>query len=171
MRVTPPLAGLALIALCACSGGSDGLHRLDSGLVGPDDFSNLPTLPIAVPATNALLPPTPGGTNRTDQNPDADAIAALGGSPAAAFAGGIPAGDLALLSYAGRGGTDPAIRQTLATEDAAFRSRAALGGSFNFWGSDRYYPAYASQSLDAYAELARFRAAGVPGPSAPPQSN
>jgi hypothetical protein len=171
MRVLRPLAGLCLITLAACGGGGDGLHRLDNNLVGPDEFSVLPTLPIQIPETTALPPPTPGGTNRTDRNPVGDAVIALGGSPPAGLAGGIPAGDQALLAFAARNGTDPAIRQTLATEDAAFRQQAAFGGSFNILGQDRYYPAYGSQALDAYAELARFRAAGVIVPTAPPPSN
>jgi hypothetical protein len=168
MKLSLPLAGLCLILLTACAGGGDRLHRLDSGLVGPDDFSALPSLPIELPPSTALPPPTPGGSNRTDRNPAGEAIAALGGSPSAAFAGGLPTSDQALLAFAGRNGTDPAIRQTLASEDAALRNRATLGGSFNLLGNDRYFPAYASQALDAYAELARLRSTGVRVPSAPP---
>ena len=163
------LAGMACVALASC-GRSDSLHNLDTGAVGPDEFSVLPALPLQIPATTALPPPTPGGFNLTDPNPMADAVVALGGSPAAAFAGGIPANDAALVTFAGRNGTDPAIRNTLAIEDAAFRARAGFGGTFNFFGKDRYYPAYASQALDAYAELERFRAAGAEGPSAPPET-
>jgi hypothetical protein len=171
MSVWHPIAGLCLLTLAACGGVPDGLHNLDADLVGPDEFSVLPSLPLEIPASTALPPPTPGGTNRTDRNPTGEAIAALGGSPGALSAGGIPAGDQALVAFAARSGTDPAIRQTLATEDAAYRGRASLGGSFNLLGRDRYYPAYASQALDAYAELARFRAAGVVVPSAPPETN
>jgi hypothetical protein len=162
-RLSLPLAAFLLVTAC----GGDGLRNLDSDLAGPDEFSILPTRPITIPDTFALPPPTPGGTNRTDQTPNADAIAVLGGDPSAIRAGGIPAQDTALVAFAARQGTDPAIRQTLAQEDAAFRARAG-GPSFNIFGSDRYYPAYARYALDAYRELARLRAAGVTVPTAPP---
>ncbi len=163
------IAGMAVVLLASCGGGS--LHNLDTGSVGPDEFSVLPALPLQMPETTTLPPPTPGASNLSDPNPVGDAMAALGGSQAASFAGGIPASDATLVAYAGRNGTDPAIRNTLATEDAAFRSQAGFGGTFNLLGRDRYYPAYASQSLDAYAELERFRAAGVEGPTAPPETD
>jgi hypothetical protein len=156
--------GAVLLGLAACSGGRT-LHQLDEGLIGPDEFRVLPTLPLAMPETLALPVPTPGGTNRTDRNPNAEAIAALGGQPSAAFAGGIPTRDAALVSAAGRNGVDPAIRQTLATEDAAFRQRSLTLSPF---GGDRYFRAYARQALDAYAELERFRALGIAVPTAPP---
>lgn len=162
------LAAGALAALAGCGAGGDGLRNLDTELAGPDEFSVLPGRPLTMPDSRALPPPTPGGTNRTDQTPLADAIAALGGNPAAARAGGIPAQDAALVAFAARAGTDPAIRQTLAREDAAFRSRASSGPSFNILGKDRYYPAYARFALDAYAELERLRAAGIDVPTAPP---
>jgi hypothetical protein len=164
-RLLAPLAALVLLA--SCGAGGSGLRNLDTDLAGPDEFSILPTRPIEIPETLALVPPTPGGANRTDQNPNADAIAALGGDPAATRAGGIPAQDAALVAFAARAGTDPDIRQTLAQEDAAFRARAG-GPSFNLLGGDRYYPAYARFALDAYSELARLRAAGVSVPTAPP---
>lgn len=166
-RQTIPLL-FALLVLQACGAGGDGLRNLDTELTGPDEFSVLPSLPMTIPATLDLPEPTPGGSNRTDRNPAADAVAALGGNPAAARAGGIPARDAALVAHAARAGSDPMIRQTLAREDAAFRARAASGPSFNIFGRDRYFPAYARFALDAYAELARLRAAGVAVPTAPP---
>jgi len=59
------------------------------------------------------------------------------------------------------------IRQTLATEDAAFRNRQTRFGWFR--GRNRYFAAYSRQALDAYSELQRFRNAGIATPSAPPQ--
>lgn len=170
-RPIPPralFAALALLALSACGAGGSGLRNLDTELAGPDEFSVLPGRPLTIPPGIDLPPPTPGGANRTDQTPAADAVVALGGNPAAQRAGGIPAQDAALVAHAGRAGTDPAIRQTLATEDAAFRARAAGGGAFNFLGKDRYYPAYARFALDAYAELDRLRPSGIDLPTAPP---
>lgn len=94
----------------------------------------------------------------------------MGGSPAALIPNGVPASDGALVTAASRNGVDPAIRQTLAAEDATFRNRRSRFRLFGlFGGRDRYFRAYARQALDAYAELARFRAAGVATPTAPPQ--
>jgi len=168
MRKTILLAVMAL-ALSACAGGDRGLRDLRSNGGGPDEFQVNPVNPLVQPSDlNALPTPTPGGPNRADPNPNAQAVAALGGNPNALTPNnGIPAGDGALIAASSRNGVDPAIRQTLATEDAAFRTRATRFGLFG--GRDRYFRAYARQALDAYAELQRFRAAGVATPSAPPQ--
>lgn len=159
------ILGLAAFAALTACGGGQGLRTLDGGTAGPDEFSVLPSRPLVMPLTNALPEPTPGGTNPADPNPTGQAIAALGGVPAAASAGGIPATDAALVAQAGRFGVSPDIRSTLAAEDAAFRGRRS---AFSFLGGDRYFRAYAAQALDAYAALDRFRAAGVTTPSAPP---
>ena len=159
---------IALAGLSACGGG--GLRDLRGDLSGPDEFSIIPSKPLVIPENlNLLPPPTPGGTNPADPNPKGDAIAALGGNPAAAFAGGIPSADAALVAHAGRNGTAPGIRATLAAEDAALRGGISAGGVLGlFGGGDRYWSLYANQSLDAQAELQRFRAAGIRTPSAPP---
>ncbi len=162
------LAVVIVAPLAACSGGERGLHRFGADATGPDEFSVMPMRPLQMPETFALADPTPGGANRADPNPVGDAIAVLGGSQAAGAAGGVPATDAALVAVAGRAGVDPAIRATLAAEDAAFRRRAAVVNALNWAGRDRYFRAYAGQALDAYAELARFRALGVAVPSAPP---
>ena len=155
------LAGSLALALAACAG--DGrLHRLDAGAVAPDEFSVIPMRPLVLPGTLDL--PPPGGVNRADPNPRGDAMVALGGTDGAGLAG-----DAALMAQVARHGTDPAIRATLAAEDAAFRSRAVALGGPNILARDRYFQAYARQALDAGAELDRFRAAGVATPSAPPQ--
>ncbi len=149
------LTAMLLLGLAACNRG---------GKVGPDEFTVLPTRPIEFPTDySALPPPTPGGFNLTDPNPTGDAIAALGGIQTSA--GGIPASDSALVAAAARNGTDPAIRATLAAEDAGLLRRATRGAGEN---RRRYLRAYAGQALDAYAELLRFRNAGVQVPSAPP---
>jgi hypothetical protein len=82
------LAGLApmlalVLALAGCSkDGTPELMNLRSSTSGPDEFGILPPKPLAMPEDVAVLPePTPGGTNLTDQNPRADAIVALGGTP------------------------------------------------------------------------------------------
>ncbi|QQA43132.1 DUF3035 domain-containing protein [Pelagovum pacificum] len=155
--------------LGGCGLGDPTLHDLESTGGGPDEFSVLPTNPLEIPPLAVLPQPTPGGTNRTDRNPIAEGIVALGGNPAAAYAGGVPSSDAALVAAAQGNGVDPSIRTTLASEDARFR-RMRSGITSGLFGGDPYYRAYSGQSLDAYAELGRFRQSGVPTPTAPPQA-
>ena len=162
------LATIAAIALTACTSGQRPLHDLDTGSQGPDEFSVLPVAPLEIPINRALPTPTPGGANLTDPNPKGDAIAALGGRQSAQSAGGIPARDAALVARANRHGTSAGIRATLAAEDASIRNSARRFSFFGLFGGGNYFGAYARQALDAYSELARFRAAGVATPTAPP---
>ena len=157
-----------IVMLTACAGGDRGLRDLRSNGGGPDEFRVMPVGELVLPSDVTNLPaPTPGQSNRTDPTPSADAIAALGGDPNALIPNGIPASDGALVTVASRNGVDSAIRQTLASEDAAFRTRQSRFGFIR--GRDRYFNVYARQALDAYSELQRFRNAGVATPSAPPQ--
>ena len=162
------LLAILALGLAACS-GDRSLRDMRSSDGGPDEFAVAPNAPLEVPPDLSLPTPTPGGSNLTDIDPNANAIAALGGRPSSVSAGGIPSNDAALVSFAGRNGVQSDIRASLAQEDAAFRKRAGFRNFFNFLGKDKYFPAYARQSLDAYAELERFRAAGIATPSAPPQ--
>ncbi len=169
MKGRAVIAIATMITLAACGGkGDPKLMNLRSG-PGPDEFAIVPPKPLEMPETMAELPdPTPGGFNRTDQNPEADAVIALGGNPKAA-AGGIPAADSALYAHAGRFGVDGGIRATLASEDLEFRrdnNGRVLERVFNV---NVYYKAYRKQRLDQQAELARWRALGVRNPSAPPR--
>jgi len=162
------ILSLGMIVMLAACSGDRGLRDLRSNAGGPDEFRVMPVQPLVTPADLTALPtPTPGGTNRTDPTPNADAVAVLGGNANALIPNGIPASDGAMVSAASRNGVDPTIRQTLASEDAAFRNRQTRFGILR--GRDRYFSAYARQALDAYAELQRFRNAGVATPSAPPQ--
>ncbi|MGJ8609725.1 MAG: DUF3035 domain-containing protein [Octadecabacter sp.] len=162
------ILSLGMIVMLAACSGDRGLRDLRSNGGGPDEFRVLPVQPLVLPTDiNTLPTPTPGGTNLTDPTPNADAVAVLGGNANALVPNGIPATDGALVTAASRNGVDPAIRQTLATEDAAFRNRKTRLGFLR--GRDRYFSAYARQALDAYAELQRFRNAGIATPSAPPQ--
>ena len=163
------IAIATMITLAACGGkGDPQLMNLRSG-PGPDEFAIVPPKPLELPENLAELPdPTPGGFNRTDQNPEADAAIALGGKPSAA--GGIPSGDSALYAHAGRFGVDGGIRSTLASEDLDWRrdnNGRILERLFNV---NVYYKAYRKQRLDQQAELARWRAKGLRNPSAPPRN-
>ena len=79
---------LALVALTACGTRQDtadrdtGLRQLRNASGAPEEFSIVPVKPLQAPDSLTELPePTPGGSNRTDQTPLKDAVAALGGSP------------------------------------------------------------------------------------------
>lgn len=161
----------AALTLAACS--NDGrLMNLQSTGAGPDEFAIIPPKPLELPTNLAELPPpTPGGVNRTDQHPEADAVAALGGNPEAVLrsGGSVPAADAALVNYASRNGVTPGIRQTLAAEDEAFRMDNQGRLLERLANVNVYYRAYRDYSLDQYSELARWRAAGLRTPTAPPE--
>lgn len=158
----------AMVTLAACGGDkAPQLMNLRAGQ-GPDEFAIVPPKPLEMPENLSDLPdPTPGGFNRTDRNPEAEAAVALGGKPSAA--GGIPAGDSALYAHSARFGVDGGIRSTLASEDLDWRrdnNGRILERLFNV---NVYYKAYRTQRLDQQAELARWRALGVRTSSAPPR--
>lgn len=167
------LASAALMALTAC-GSADRtpqLMNLRSTTDGPDEFAIVPPKALAVPPDLTQLPePTPGGGNLTDQNPGADAILALGGRPPAPVAG-VAAADAGLVTYAARGGRAADIRARLAAEDLEFRRKNRGKLLERLLEVTTYFSAYADQALDSYAELARWRAAGVATPSAPPKAD
>lgn len=145
------------------------LMNLRSSSPGPDEFGVLPTKPLEMPKNMADLPtPTPGGSNRTDPTPQADAVAALGGRERAG--GGVPASDGALVTRASRYGVTPNIRQDLAAEDLDFRKHHRAKPLYKLFGISSYFRAYKDMALDPYKSLARWRAAGVRTETAPPKS-
>lgn len=171
MRQARVVMTVALVALSACGGGNKTPHlmNLRSTTDGPDEFAVLPPKALAMPTDLTALPdPTPGGANLTDQHPMDDAIVALGGKPRAA--GGIPAADAGLVRYADRNGGSPDIRAALAADDLAFRKKHPGKLLERAFGLTTYFNAYRAMWLDAYAELARWRAVGVRTPSAPPET-
>ena len=163
------IIGASLLALAGCSGN---LRDLDVTRGAPEEFAIVPSKPLEVPATiNALPEPTPGGANRTDLTPLGDAVAALGGNPAALAEGGVPASDQALVASASRFGRSPGIRATLAEEDAAFRARKRIF-NWRLVKDNEYNRAYSGQRLDADLWLDRVRQPGsnIRTPSAPPSA-
>ncbi|MEM8980962.1 MAG: DUF3035 domain-containing protein [Pseudomonadota bacterium] len=162
--------GLIALALAGCERGSPELMNVRSNTGGPDEFTILPSKPLETPTTFAELPePTPGGSNRTDQRPLSDAVAALGGNPGRLATDGASP-DTALLAQTDRFGRETGIRSELAQRDAEFRQRNRglfLERAFNL---TVYYQAYRRQSLDRYAELERLRKLGIKTPSAPPDT-
>jgi ABC-type Fe3+-hydroxamate transport system substrate-binding protein len=161
------LLTLAAISLAACA--SDQPELMNAGQTraqGPDEFAILPTKPLVIPDDLSALPePNPQGTNLADPTPFADAAAALGGNAAVLAR---PSGDGALVAAATRYGVDPTIRETLASEDLAFR-RANDGRLLErLFNTNVYYQAYEPYSLDQYAELERLRRLGLRTSSVPP---
>ncbi|MBF9058930.1 DUF3035 domain-containing protein [Rhodobacterales bacterium HKCCSP123] len=158
--------GAALVALAACGGAGDPrLMNLRNTESGPDEFSVLPTEPIEMPQNlRELPPPTPGGMNRTDPDPEGDAIRALGGNPERAARA---SGDV--ISYASRFGVAPDIRGTLAAEDLEYRRSNDGRLLERIFNVNVYFRAYRPMALDRYAELERLRRAGIRTPAAPPQ--
>lgn len=163
LRFAP--AALAALTLAACGGGgTPNLMNIRSQDRTPDEFAILPTRPLEAPPSYAALPPpTPGGANRTDPQPQADAIAALGGN----VDRGAGA-DGALIAAVTRYGVDGDIRGALAREDVAYR-RARDGRLLErLFNVNIYFDAYREQSLDQYRELERLRRIGVRTVAAPP---
>jgi hypothetical protein len=162
---------LLILGLAAC-GSKDKdvqLRKIKHEGNGPDEFSIIPSKPLEAPEDFAILPaPTPGGSNRTDQNPRGDGIAALGGNPGALVAAGISSADGALINHTSRFGANPGIRQTLRQEDQETRRRHGKVNILNIGPNDDYTNAYRKQWLDSYAEYERLRRKGVTVPSAPP---
>ena len=62
----------------------------------------------------------------------------------------------------------PDIRETLAVEDLEYRRKNNGRVLERLFKVTVYYRAYAQQALDPQAELAHWRALGLPTPSAPP---
>ncbi|WP_347137865.1 DUF3035 domain-containing protein [Paracoccus sp. SSK6] len=154
------IAAAAVMGLSAC--GSNQLMNIETGQNSPDEFAILPTRPLSMPPDLALLPaPTPGGANITDPNPNADAVAALGGNPARLADQGIAASDGALVAHAARRGSDPAIREKLAQSDADWRSRNKRRPLEALFGTSVYQRAYRPLALDSQTEQQRWQRAGA----------
>ncbi|WP_121061382.1 DUF3035 domain-containing protein [Chachezhania antarctica] len=167
MRGKTALMAMAALAVAAGCSGKNGLRNLDSPGPGPDEFMIIPAKPLAEPNSYSdLPPPTPGGVNRTDRDPAAEAIVALGGTPPELRS--VPASDTQLLAQAGRYGIDTDSRRALAEEDEKFRRRQSRMSGLRIFVPDRYAEAYKSEAIDPFEQNDRFRRAGVPTVSAPP---
>lgn len=159
------LAGAVAVAGCS----SKGLRSLRAPGTGPDEFKIMPVKPLTQPTDYKVLPaPTPGGSNLTDQHPEQDAVAALGGRPEALTAQGIAASDGALVTAASRNGVDPDIRETLAEQDAKFRHRQGRMTRIKLFPVDRYSQAYRKQAEDPFTMTELFRRRGYGTPTSPP---
>jgi hypothetical protein len=151
------------VSACGNRGEEPNLRVLRSPGSGPDEFAIVPPRPLEMPEDLTALPePTPGGRNRTDQTPIADAVVALGGRP------GAGGGDAALVAGTGRFGVSPTVREDLAAEDREARRRTRPRLLERLFGTDVYNRAYAGEQVRSFDELERWRAAGRRTPAAPP---
>lgn len=161
----------AMLALGACGSDKDPqLMNVRASSTGPDEFGILPTKPLQMPPDLASLPaPTPGGSNLTDPTPEADAVAALGGSRAVLARKGVPAADAGLLAHMAQFGASPEIRALLAAEDLEYR-RANNGKLLErLFNVNVYFQAYLPMTLDQAAEIERWRKLGIRTVGAPPE--
>lgn len=155
---------LAALAVAGCSGKETRLRDFRDMNNGPEEFAVEPKKPLEMPQAAELPAPTPGGANRTDMTPKADAYAALGGREGG---GSSPAADSALIAHASRKGVDPNVRETMAEDDADFRRRRGRFTNIKLFKVDRYSDVYRGQATNQKRENERFRRRGVKTPSAP----
>ncbi|GAA6159134.1 DUF3035 domain-containing protein [Ruegeria sp. HU-ET01832] len=166
-----PRSIFAVTLAFAVAGCSDiGLRHLEAPGPGPDEFSVLPVKPLTQPEDYQFLPaPTPGGGNLTDPTPTADAVAALGGNPAALNPNtAIPSTDAALVTASSRYGVPSNTRQVVDTEDAEFRRKQGRLTRLRLFKIDRYEQVYRKEALNADQQNQAARRAGIETPSAPP---
>ncbi len=164
-------AGSALLALAACSVGSDGSGgglRQSLGLAAPppDEFLVVSRRPLeAPPDFNALPQPRPGAASRVDPDPEAEARAALLGEGGASGAGGASASETAILSATGAATLEPVDRAAIAAAapppERRFGLDSFLGFEIDQSGGD-------PDRLDSREEAERLRARGVQTPAPPP---
>jgi hypothetical protein len=167
-----PRIAVLIVAFAVAGCSNTGLRDLRSNSSGPDEFLVQPSKPLIAPENYASLPPpTPGGTNRVDQQPKADAVVALGGRASALVPQGVAASDGSLVNHASRYGVTSNIRVSLAEEDEQFRKRRGRFTSIRLFRTDRYDLVYRRVALDPFAETRRFRRAGIRTPASPPESN
>lgn len=173
MRAASVARAGGLVALClavtACSRGEPELMHTQRGMRTPDEFAILPSKPLETPPNYSSLPaPTSGVPNRTDVDPRAEAVAALGGNPAAVATDGKFGNDGALIQQTTRYGVDPNIRVELAEADLEFRKRNR-GRLLERWlAVPTYYTAYEREEMDQHSVLWLYRRQGYPTPAAPP---
>jgi hypothetical protein len=163
------IAAAMVLTLAACGNGDKvpSLMNVRSATSGPDEFGIIPPKPLEMPEDLAALPePTPGGANRTDRDPQGEAVAALGGKIGSRE--GVNTAHAGLYAYAARYGVTGGIRETLAAEDLEYRRQNDGRLLERLFNVNVYFKAYAPMSLDQQAELWRWRRAGVATPSAPP---
>lgn len=157
------------IAGCDTSKGVGRFFAGDVGKRGPDEFAIVPTKPLELPKDFTALPdPAPGARNRTDQLPEHDAVAALGGQPARLDSTKVGAGEGPLLAATTRNGTGENIRTVLAEEDKVFREKNGPLFLQRIFKVNTYFKTYEDQTLKSRKANERLRRAGIKTPSVQP---
>lgn len=157
---------LSFVVMSACS--NQGLIQMRSNSPGPDEFMVEPKKELTMPANFTELPqPTPGQSNLTDVDAQAEMLVALGGRPVVQDSA-IPASDGALVNAATRYGVQPTIRSELAAEDAEFRRKRGRLTQFKIFPENEYADVYRPQALDPRDTADAWRRAGAQTPSFPP---
>ncbi|MDG2404644.1 MAG: DUF3035 domain-containing protein [Paracoccaceae bacterium] len=166
MRRVATLCIVPVLLLAGC--GDANLRKMRSDDKGPEEFTVVPFKPLEQPSNYAILPePANVAPNRTDPTPREDAIIALGGTVDSRKTTQIPSSDRELMRRTDRFGTTPSIRDILALEDAQFRRKNNKMRQFQLQSRDPYSQLYKAETLDAFAELQKFLAAGISTPAAP----
>ena len=166
MKRAATLCTALVLVLAGC--GTTNLRKMESDDKGPEEFTVVPLKPLEQPSDYATLPkPENAAPSITDPTPIADAITALGGTVDSRNTTRVPSSDKALIQRTDRFGTTPNIRAMLALEDAQFRENKTKIRQSLFQPRDPYSQFYEAETLDAFAELQKFRAAGVTTPAVP----
>lgn len=169
MKVGAAVLVIGAVAGCDTSQGIGGLFAGDVGKRGPDEFSIVPTKPLELPKDFTALPdPTPGARNRTDQLPEHDAVAALGGQPSRLDSTKVGSGEGPLLAATTRNGTGENIRAVLAEEDKEFRKKNGPLFLQRIFKVNTYLKTYEDQTLEARNTNDRLRQRGIKTPSVQP---
>ena len=166
MKRAATLCTALVLVLAGC--GTTNLRKMESDDKGPEEFTVLPLKRLEQPSDYAALPkPENAAPSITDPTPIADAITALGGTVESRNTTRVPSSDRALIQRTDRFGTTPNIRAILALEDAQFRQSKSKMRQFQLKPRDPYSQLYEAETLDAFAERQKFRAAGVTTPAVP----
>ncbi|MCI4664515.1 MAG: DUF3035 domain-containing protein [Neomegalonema sp.] len=129
---------LALVALVA--GCADFNLRRELGVVGkgPDPFTVVRNKPLEIPTDKAKLPaPKPGARSRVEPTPEADARAALIGSPPGTTAAAPSAAEAGLLKRAGAADASDDVRSKLKKDRSEDDERLLDGVLGSILGDDK----------------------------------
>ncbi|MEM1344195.1 MAG: DUF3035 domain-containing protein [Pseudomonadota bacterium] len=174
------LAPLGLVvALAGCETLGNPIAAMRAKKEGPDEFQVLARKPLRLPGETrpqALPLPRPGAPSPLDRDPQADAIAALIGTPEGTApaptqrppsAAQVSRGEAALLAAAGAPGQGSQIRTQIATENATRAANAPFEPPtiFEVLSSDEFVDP--ATVIDPEAEAERLREQGTLAPTRP----
>ncbi len=183
LSVKRAASALAILTLAAC-GGSEGVKQAEEQGIyddrfqlanlssilrsAPDEFSVVTKRPLELPGNFDTLPvPEPGKVSSRDPNPQADARAALLSQPASPVPASLAPSTTETAILSSVAPADPAIRQTLAAEQAEYNDNQEV------YLLDRIFPSLREarddsnrEQLDGNAERLRLLESGASAPTA-----